>query len=508
MRRYTQLVVPMAMGVSALVGCTGWGSPSDTDELTCFGDPSPENTVEECVVFVRSDASSSPGEGTRDSPYTSLQTAIDAASTSKKRVFACAGSSFDEAIVLDAPIEVWGGFDCERDWRYTSTARTTVLGPPGKVAFTVSSLASGALVVGLAITGADAIEPGGSSIAVAADAVETRMSFWRCDFIAGNGRDGKDGDPPDGIAPNGASAPDSSAAAATAACESEAEVSGGAPGSTECEDGKTVGGKGGDGGLPPGGAGADGIDGAPAPAPNPASYGIGGEGQSGGACSDGIEGAPGDDGTNGVGGLAKGGISITGIKSVDGEPGKKGSRGQGGGGGGGAKAGMFCKVGVSIVEGAGASGGGGGAGGCGGKGGNPGQAGGSSVGIISLGGDVHLKDVTISTGRGGKGGNGAAGQLGGAGGKGGIGGAASGAGPSEAGCSGGVGGHGGLGGSGGGGRGGHSVAIVYLEDVPSYDGLVDYVGDAGDGGEGGPDNEVAGRGAPGVRDEQRNFSSM
>jgi len=509
MRRLRVLELSIAVGMGLLSGCgIGGTSSTGTEELDCSGDPTLENTIEQCGVFVRADSTSESQDGTREHPHASLQAAIDAASTAKKRVFACAGAAFGEAVVLPASIEVWGGLDCENDWRYEPTARTVVMGLPDTPAFVLGSGAGGAIISNLIITAADATKPSGSSVAVAAEATDERSWFVRCDFLAGNGADGEDGAAAQGTAKAGtAAASTPEAGGATAACV--ADVSGGDPGATECEDGTTSGGKGGSGGLAPSGPGDSGTGGLPMPVPNSELFGLGGNGQVGApACTDGTPGAEGVSGEGGLGGVERGLLTIHGIMPVDGTRGAAGARGQGGGGGGAARAGMFCKAGASTVPGAGASGGGGGAGGCGGKGGNPGRAGGSSVGLASVGGDVFLRDVTITTGKGGRGGNGAGGQPGGAGANGAGGGQSSGVGTSLDGCSGGSGGAGGPGGSGGGGRGGHSVGMAYLLPPPSFSGMQYYLGEAGPGGTGGPGNEMAGQGAAGAREEQRNYTPM
>ncbi|MFO0588543.1 MAG: hypothetical protein U0441_13425 [Polyangiaceae bacterium] len=479
------------------------------DQLTCWGDPAVSNTIEECVIFARADAGKDPGDGTKASPFTSLQAAIEAAAAHTKRVYACGTAPFKESVHVGAPVEVWGGFDCDK-WLYTETARAHIDGPPDLPALTIGPDGAGALIVGFAIKAPPSELPGGSSIGVVVDKVDAQTFLWRCDISTSDGNDGVDGDPVTDPAKAGTDAAYAGLSGApTPACTAAAQVEGGDPGTLGCEDGTTVGGKGGFGGTAPNADGQDGTEGAPMPADNPMLYGKGGAGESeNDVCAPGAPGAPGAEGLPGYGAETAGALTLQGISAVNGKPGQRGARGQGGGGGGGARAGQFCMSGGNTVIGPGASGGGGGAGGCGGKGGNGGTAGGSSIGVLSMGGKLVLNLGSITVGRGGKGGNGSAGQPGGPGGKGADGGAASGLPLSEMGCTGGDGGAGGPGGSGGGGRGGHSVGVAYNSGNPITNYVTTILGQPGKGGFGGLGNEDLGKGKDGVSEETHQFAGF
>lgn len=494
--------------ISSTTTTTGTDSTLTEYPFNCWGDPSPDNTIDDCVVFARADAEGE-GNGTKAEPYSSLQTAIDQASKLNKRVFACGDAAFEGAFFVDAPIELWGGFDCS-DWHYSSVARTKIEGPADQPAITLSMSSAGALLVSLATFTPSSEKPGGSAIGMLVDAVEKQTFVWRCDITAGEGRDGLDGDPPTGPAKAGADAAFAGQDGAPSdACAAAPEVAGGEPGATDCDDGKSTGGQGGPGATAPNGDGQDGSNGMPMPPDNPTLAGLGGDGQSAAkACFDGATGATGMFGGSGHGAETKGHASVHGIDAVGGEAGTRGARGQGGGGGGGARAGLFCMSGNTPVEGPGASGGGGGAGGCGGKGGAGGMAGGDSIGILTLGGKLVVNYTTINIGRAGHGGAGAAGQPGGPGGKGASGGASSGMAASMPGCSGGDGGQGGPGGPGGGGRGGHSVGIAYYSTKPVMNYVHAVPGDKGEGGLGGPGNELQGEGIDGVTAEYAEFTSL
>jgi hypothetical protein len=481
---------------------TGGGVP-----IACMPTEDGEPIDATCGVFA-SAAASPGGDGTKARPFASLQEAIDKAGSG--RVYACAaqGAAFAEAVTIAEGGEVYGGFDCEA-WTWSASARSAIEGPADRVALTVTDNAGGAKVKGFAIIAASATVAGGSSIGVAVADVEAELA--QVDVTAGDAMDGAMGETPAEVPQAGASAPDTEQTRPSNACAATNLVIGGTAGVTTCEDGETRGGDGGTGGITATaeGNGQQGADGAPMPEPNPNNKGLGGIGQTdaAGECEPGTNGKSGDPGTAGAAGSDTT-LTLAGIAGGDGGTGISGKRGQGGGGGGGAKAGLFCKPGADIVEGAGASGGGGGAGGCGGKGGGGGKAGGSSVGILSLGTKLVLTEVTVTVGKAGKGGEGVAGQLGADGGAGAVGGARSDLVGSKAGCDGGRGGSGGDGGPGAGGRGGHAVGIAYAT-APNAAPAVQFTpGTPGNGGGAAPGGPPESAGAPGSAGLCWNFAAQ
>ncbi|WP_437636425.1 hypothetical protein [Sorangium sp. So ce854] len=457
------------------------GTGGSVPNPECDADPTQDaSTVrDECAVFASATAEAG-GDGTKAKPYASLGEAV--AKAGNKRVLACASGAFGESVTIGAGVEVIGGFDCAAEWTWSEQARSAIEGPAGAVALTMTEGASGAKVRSFAIRAASATEPGGSSIGVAVADVEAELA--QVDLTAGDGMDGANGETSTQAPQAGSSAPDTEQTRPSNACAAPNLVIGGTAGTTTCEDGETRGGDGGTGGITgmEEGNGARGEDGAPLPEPNPDGYGIGGIGHTGGNCRQGEPGAPGASGDAGIAGSDTT-LTLAGVTGGDGGTGTTGKKGQGGGGGGGAKAGTFCSLGPTLVDGVGASGGGGGAGGCGGKGGGGGKAGGSSFGIVSLGTKLVLRKVSVTVGTAGKGGDGVAGQSGADGGVGAAGGAASGTSPSIRGCDGGRGGAGGAGGPGAGGRGGHAVGLAYGASPGAAETLANFMaGTAGEGG--------------------------
>lgn len=519
MRKLGGITAGTLCAVLAAVGCDALslGLTSDCDyTLTCSehdwleaaggGVPNPaceadptkdaSTVTDECAVFASATAEPG-GDGTRARPYVSLGEAV--ANANGKRVLACASEPFSESVTIEAGVEVIGGFDCAAGWTWSDQARSAIEAPANQIALTVSEAASGAKVRSFAIRAASATEPGGSSIGVAVADVEAELA--QVDVAAGDAMDGANGETPTEAPQVGASAPNTEQTRPSNACAAPNLVIGGTAGVTTCEDGETRGGDGGTGGITETeeGSGARGKDGEPLPEENPEAYGLGGVGQTtAGNCRRGEDGGP---GAPGAAGPANNDATLTlaGLSGGDGHEGMMGSRGQGGGGGGGAKAGMFCSLGSTLVDGVGASGGGGGAGGCGGKGGGGGKVGGSSFGIVSLGTKLVLTKVSVTVGKAGKGGDGVAGQSGADGGVGAAGGTASGTSPSTRGCDGGRGGQGGAGGPGAGGRGGHAVGIAYATAPSAAVALKGFTeGAAGDGGSAGPGGNAGTPGASGA----------
>lgn len=430
-----------------------------------------------CGVFVSSSLGDDSNEGSKSAPLASLAVAIGKASTKGVPLYACA-ETFVEAVALGAPVTIYGGLDCAADWAYVGpTKKSLLMGKADEVPLRMSAEADGTAIYDFTIQAADATAPGGSSIAIIADAV--KAAIVRCDVVAGNGATGAVGmTPMDSVGPTDPSDATIVGNSGATACASATSQLGGDPKENPlcpAANGGPIGGLGGSGLI------ASGANGEANPATSQTA--LGGQGQPASdptwscAVGGGAVGSNGAPGTSGTGASGLGELSASGFLGVPGGAGGLGAPAQGGGGGGGAKGKALC---------AGASGGGGGAGGCGGNGGLGGQAGGASIGIASIGATLTFTGVTITTGQGGSGGDGGDGQGGGVGGNGGNGGIGDANVPATLkACNGGAGGQGGFGGKGGGGQGGHSVGLAYTGAVGAIEGLTIVVGTPGPGGLGG-----------------------
>lgn len=458
-------------------GWTGGGEGEDG----CPVDPADGPVGPECGIWVSTSQGLDSSPGTQEEPVQTLAKAIELAQSGRGRVYAC-GEVYQEAVSIPSGVSLFGGFDCANEWGYSGMShRAKIVSAPDLIALTMLEGDKPSLVGDIEAHSADAVKPGGSSMAVLV-LDQAKGALLRSDIFAGNGADGADGedgglevDPKDGL--SGQDGAD--------ACTTEPGL-GGASIKLDCGDGTfSMGGPGGDGGeLVAGGGGA----GLPLPEPNLEDYGLGGKGEelapmcTGG--QGGVQGAPGQDGARAV--IARQRLTQQGaVLGGDGGDGTPGLPGQGGGGGG-------ASFGKAIVCGGappgGAGGGSGGTGGCGGRGGKGGQAGGASIGLAVRGEGVELRDLRITAGNGGRGGRGGQSQPGGQGGLAGIGGQGVGAGGGiQSGCPGGSGGNGGNGGYGSGGRGGDSVAVaeVGLGNVNLLGDSQKLFGAPGPGGDGG-----------------------
>ena len=453
-------------------GGSGGGTPAG-----CVPSENAEPVGDECGVFVSSSLGVDGAAGTKEQPLRSLGEALMKANG--KAVYACA-ESFAEAIELSAGARVFGGLDCATDWSYVEGQKATIA--PGADLVPVMLLSGeGARIEDVVAIAADAVVPGGSSIAlIAQDGAVAEL--LRCELRAGAGAPGAAGSTPMEVGPSGEGEDGENGIPGTdGECMSAVAQAGGNGGQRMCGGMSVSGGLGGSGTTgDTGGAGSPG-QGQPG---TPPLDGAGGRGQDAMSCGSGNAGAEGGPGISGFGATGIGDISAAGYTAATGSPGMSaGTPGQGGGGGGGAKAcGMMNMF-------AGPSGGGGGSGGCGGAPGMGGGAGGSSIGLLSHQATVTLTSVSIATALGGAGGIGGNGQPGGGGGQPGLGGG------SNA-CVGGQGGSGGRGGSGGGGLGGHSIGIASKGAVPVQNEVTITAGAPGPGGLGG-DGDTSVNGANG-----------
>ncbi|WP_437597343.1 hypothetical protein WMF28_32425 [Sorangium sp. So ce590] len=478
--------------------------PPPSSPPPCAGDPATTPAKEACGVFVAGRGDDARA-GTRQEPVRTLQHAVQKALLEgKPHVYACA-EDFHEAVRLPSGVEIWGGRACEReDWAYLGADHPTVVAPSaGRVPVLVHAhgavlsdlfIDRKSLLFGVRLMAADAIEPGGSSIAlIVADSAATDIAW--SELIPGDGAPGAPGeDAPLEVAEDGA--PGNHGAAV---CSAET-VKGALPAQTLCPGSTTsTGGRGGVGRRDAGGDGEHGTRserGATADPPESAPGGLGEDGIE--ACTDGQYGRDGAQGTPGEGGAQSAArVSVAGWHGAWGGKGTPGTPGQGGGGGGGTRGRGVCQ---STEPQGGASGGSGGGGGCGGRAGGGGRPGGSSIGVVAVNADVVIQHSRILLGRGGDGGRGGRGQDGGYGWPGGVGGlAAMNQGQPEFACDGGRGGDGGAGGPGGGGLGGYTVGIArLLGDVRLEESAVVELNKAGTGGESGDPDAPFGEGDDGL----------
>lgn len=390
------------------------------------------------LAWYVSSAGSDSADGSASSPFRTIQRAVDAAEAAylKKRVFISAGT-WEENIIIDGSISLFGGFSTDGQWQWSETNVTKIRAVTSVsdrvIAIDGSNMTDTTWIAGLEIeSGPETQGSAGSDVYGIKCSGCPGLRLVGLQILAHAGGDVV-GEP-----------------VGTAGVDGGTGGTGGyfgtpgAPGTSGC--GRT-GGAGGQGGWGTTGfAGSSGLVAG-------AGGGIGGTGGSYGGAGAGGTGASCIDVASGGGGALTVGTVENGYwAGTAGTTGGVGCDGHGGGGGGGARGyydGEWDEY--------GAGGGGGGGGGCGGAGGPGGKAGGASLGIfLDDSSGVEIRNCVIAANDAGDGGSGGIGGAGGSGGQGG---------PAYRGESGyfsgagGAGGSGGQGGKGGGGAGGISFAI-------------------------------------------------
>ncbi|MEO8877818.1 MAG: hypothetical protein ABI461_19650, partial [Polyangiaceae bacterium] len=371
-------------------------------------------------------------DGTRGRPYTKLQQAIDTAKAQQKRVYACIGD-YAEQITLADGVSIFGDLDCNRNWDVV-TAHAS-LKAPASPAVHADQIKTATRIDSLDLVAPDATVPGGSSIALIANA-SPALTIANAAIHAGAGMKGADGVEGTQLS-NAGSAPGSDnsnsllapcVGIVTGSCISAHAVAP-AGGTNLCMGGPAI-------VSGPGGAGGIGIGDAVVtstatfiefgnqyymipgilasngnPQPGNALTAAGGT-KGNVLAATGSAGATGAVGANGASASQIGTISSAGFTPVDGSVGTNGQPGQGGGGGAGydyvTKSTTNYSVGDAIYF---SNGAGGGAGGCPGLAGASGKGGGASIAIIANDSPLTLDTCTVQSSAGGDGGKGTLGSA-------------------------------------------------------------------------------------------------
>ncbi|NUN51729.1 MAG: hypothetical protein HUU06_02930, partial [Planctomycetaceae bacterium] len=318
-------------------GATGMGaggSDAGTSPM-CIPSQAEGAVDDKCGIFVSASVGNDSNAGTKGSPVKTIGHAILEANGTDRPIYVC-NESFNEVVEAPAGMELYGGLDCANGWTWSDAGRTTLTASPDSVPLKLTSGTALTRIENFAVTAADAMQSGGSSIAAIIDNVTAEISF--CELTAGAARDGADGQTDITPAMEGVDGQPG-----IAACDPMAMALGGTGGMVTCDGIMSQGGNGGNGGIPT--ADIVGQNGSPGQPGDVA----GGTGQpdDAGACTIGQIGADGTPGTVGNGGTEIGSLSISGIAGGNGQNGGTGTPGQGGGGGGGSKAGtapgsLFC----------------------------------------------------------------------------------------------------------------------------------------------------------------------
>ncbi|MEO6420345.1 MAG: hypothetical protein ABIP39_13090, partial [Polyangiaceae bacterium] len=366
----------------------------------CAGDTLP--TADACAIdekfglFVSSSRGSPAGTGTMAQPFPTIQQAIDAAKTSKLRVYVCA-ESYKESLTLADGVSLFGYFDCSTPKWTTSQGRARVDSPTSP-AVTVTNATSATRVEAFEFNAPDATASSGSSIGLIAVG-SPGVSIFYSRIHAGTGKKGADGVEGVQLTQSGTLNGETNTTfnectLPTVVCT--ANNSGGVGGTSICNGAAGHnGGNGGHGGFSgryseP--AGVVVVQDPPTmgtPQPGTATTAVGANFD---FVHSAAPGGKGTDGANGASSTVIGAFSAQGYAPADGAADGSGNPGIGGGGGAGVGPGGNMNGNTDWY---GASGAGGGAGGCPGLAGTPGKGGGASVAIIAISSPLQLHASTV-----------------------------------------------------------------------------------------------------------------
>ena len=445
------------------------------------------------AIFVSPDGFDS-DDGSIQKPVQSISQAVALAKDDELAVYVCNGT-YRENVVIDAPVSIYGGYDCTRGWKRTKDVG--ILQAGAGLPLLVKNVEGKVHLERLAFRAPAAVGDSQSSQA-AAIVGSSDVSLDNVELKAGNGTAGTPGakgtdassSPPRDSAQGSSTTtsycytPDDANGSPGAYCDSYAPGGYSATTTQLCSSGFQMrGGRGGAGGNVWLAKGKPGCFRRLSDTGDDGSYGQyqmsnGGwldvaAGNSGATGADGVDGAA---PPAGLGSIVQGVYSATNA-GVDGEPGQPGWPGRGGAGGySSGHSGDVCGSDYRV----GSGGGQGGLGGCGGGKATAGTAGGGSIALVIVDSTVKLSNARLSVGDGGLGGDGAQGGAPQPGAPGAAGGTAMSG--TFIGAQGQAGGNGGAGGDGGPGGGGPSIAILYTGTAPEVSEAVYEIGTPGDGG--------------------------
>lgn len=170
---------------------TGGGGGGGGAPAGCVPSESAEPVADSCGVFVSSSLGMDGNEAVKAAPAKTIGKAIEQAKSKGGRVYACA-EEFAEAVTIAQGVTIYGGLDCAKVWAYVgATKKTALTAEADAIPLSVMSAASGTEIYDVAITAADAMKEGGSSIALLDDGAE--LLLMRVDLVAGAGKAGASG---------------------------------------------------------------------------------------------------------------------------------------------------------------------------------------------------------------------------------------------------------------------------------------------------------------------------
>ena len=158
---------PVWGGAGGTGGQEATGGGGAGGGLVCPDDPADveERIPEECGVWVSASMGDDSNAGTPGAPVKTIAAGIGLAQAATLRVYVC-GETYPEAVSLYSGISLFGGFDCQNDWRYLGAMKRATIEPgtAGTVPLTLLEGDTPSTIRDVNITAADATDPGGSSI--------------------------------------------------------------------------------------------------------------------------------------------------------------------------------------------------------------------------------------------------------------------------------------------------------------------------------------------------------
>lgn len=174
--------------LSALTICAICAFSCSTEKPTAPNIP--HNSI---AVYVRAGAT---GNGTREEPIGSIQSAIDmvGSDTPRTRIYVAIGD-YSESILITNGLHILGGRDPEKNWDISSSGITRIIGQrlfDEAVAVVISDVRDSVTLSGLRIEGLAANQSGRSSYGLYCFNSD-RVIITDCDIVSGEGSDGRIG---------------------------------------------------------------------------------------------------------------------------------------------------------------------------------------------------------------------------------------------------------------------------------------------------------------------------
>ncbi|HEX9618605.1 MAG TPA: hypothetical protein VF989_00635 [Polyangiaceae bacterium] len=159
------------MSTTGSGGMTGSGGVADGGAggmgLECDTSASPSDepclVSDEFAVFVAPDGDDD-DDGTMSEPVATFARALELADSDGKIVIACAGE-YDEQVVIDDEVHIYGGFDCDDDWSYAPGEPSTVAPSTRGYALRIDGVDGEVAIEDVAFIAQDGASAGQSSIA-------------------------------------------------------------------------------------------------------------------------------------------------------------------------------------------------------------------------------------------------------------------------------------------------------------------------------------------------------